>query len=76
MGHDSVEGACLCGAVTFRVALPPKWVAHCHCSMCRRAHGAGFVTWVGVDEPALTLLTSLTLTSYASSPEATRSFWK
>lgn len=48
-----VEGACLCGSVRFRVALPPKWVAHCHCSMCRRAHGAPFVTWVGLEEAAL-----------------------
>lgn len=22
-------------------------MAHCHCSTCRRAHGAGFVTWAG-----------------------------
>ena len=22
---------------------------HCHCSMCRRAHGAAFATYVGVD---------------------------
>jgi hypothetical protein len=42
-----VGGACLCGAVRYSIALPPQWVAHCHCSMCRRAHGAAFVTWVG-----------------------------
>jgi len=42
-----VSGGCLCGTVRFSIALPPKWVAHCHCSMCRRAHGAAFVTWVG-----------------------------
>lgn len=46
----TVEGACLCGAVRFQVALPPKWVAHCHCSMCRRAHGAPYVTWIGLEE--------------------------
>ncbi len=27
--------------------LPTKWVAHCHCTYCRRAHGAPFVTWAG-----------------------------
>jgi len=47
MSAASIGGGCLCGAVRFSVSLPPKWVAHCHCSMCRRAHGAAFVTWVG-----------------------------
>jgi hypothetical protein len=44
--HSS-HGACLCGAVAFSVGLPVKWVAHCHCTRCQRAHGAAFVTWVG-----------------------------
>jgi hypothetical protein len=25
-------------------------VAHCHCSLCRRAHGAAFVTWAGFEQ--------------------------
>jgi hypothetical protein len=25
-----------------------KWVAHCHCSLCRRAHGATYAPWVGM----------------------------
>ena len=44
-----VTGNCLCGAVGFELELPSKWCAHCHCSMCRRAHGAGYVTWVGFE---------------------------
>ena len=44
----SINGGCLCGAVRFEVDPPTKWCAHCHCSLCRRAHGAGFVTWFGV----------------------------
>lgn len=44
---DVARGACLCGAVRFRAALPSIWVAHCHCTYCRRAHGAAFVTWAG-----------------------------
>ena len=72
---DGIDGACLCGAVRFRIALPPKWVAHCHCSMCRRAHGAPYVTWVGVATPSFTLTHGAdTLRSYASSPAATREF--
>lgn len=44
-----VTGSCLCGAVGFTAALPSKWCAHCHCSMCRKQHGAGYVTWVGFE---------------------------
>ena len=50
MPPDSAKGACLCGQLAFEVTLPSKWVAHCHCSMCQRAHGAAFVTWVGVSD--------------------------
>ena len=49
MTPTSAFGACLCGAVSFSVALPSRWVAHCHCTRCQQAHGAAFVTWVSVD---------------------------
>lgn len=42
------HGRCLCGQIQFTVQLPVRWVAHCHCSLCRRGHGAGVVTWFGV----------------------------
>jgi len=51
----SSRGSCLCGEVGFVAALPSKWVAHCHCSRCRRAHGAPFVTWVGFAADAVTV---------------------
>lgn len=41
------RGSCLCGSVRFRANLPSKWIAHCHCTRCQRAHGAPFVTWAG-----------------------------
>lgn len=44
------DGSCLCGAVGFAARLPAKWVAHCHCTRCQRAHGAAFVTWVGLQQ--------------------------
>lgn len=43
----TAHGQCLCGTITYTVQLPSLWCAHCHCSLCRRAHGAGFVTWLG-----------------------------
>jgi hypothetical protein len=45
---ETVSGGCLCGAVRFRVELPTLFCAHCHCSMCRRNHGAAYVTWFGI----------------------------
>ena len=47
MQASSSRGSCLCGAVQFDTRLPSRWVAHCHCTRCQRAHGAPFVTWVG-----------------------------
>lgn len=44
---DVIRGTCLCGTIRFEAELPSKFCAHCHCSNCRRAHGAAFVTWVG-----------------------------
>jgi hypothetical protein len=41
----AVPGSCFCGAVRFEVTLPTLVCVHCHCSMCRRVHGAAFVTW-------------------------------
>jgi hypothetical protein len=42
--------------------------------MCRRAHGAPFVTWVGVPRDGFRLLQQEALARYASSPDAVRSF--
>lgn len=44
----SVPGSCFCGAVQFEITLPTLFCAHCHCTMCRRVHGAGYVTWIAV----------------------------
>lgn len=42
------EGSCLCGQVRFAVDEFSEKVANCHCSMCRKFHGAAFGTLVGV----------------------------
>jgi hypothetical protein len=69
------RGSCLCGNVRFVATLPTKWVAHCHCSFCRRAHGAPFVTWAGFrsDQVAIDPEGSAP-TWYDSSPGASRGF--
>jgi len=44
---DAYSGSCLCGAVSFEIDefLP---AAHCHCSMCRKFHGAAFASIASV----------------------------
>ena len=72
---QDASGSCLCGAVRFQARLPSKWVAHCHCSLCRRAHGAAFVTWAGFRaEHARILDDQALLHWYASTPGAQRGF--
>jgi len=41
---DPYRGSCLCGVVKFEVDEFCPEVAHCHCSMCRKFHGAAFAT--------------------------------
>jgi hypothetical protein len=45
---DVVHGSCLCGAVRYDLNGPFDVMSHCHCSMCRRHHGAEFATFVSV----------------------------
>lgn len=71
---ETIPGSCLCGAVRFLVHPPSRFVSHCHCDNCRRAHGAAFVTWVGVPDGQLELTAQDALREYATETGATRSF--
>jgi hypothetical protein len=72
---QSASGSCLCGAVRFTARLPSLFCAHCHCSMCRRNHGAGYVTWFAVPRAALALdFGAEDLVRHASSGHGSRSF--
>jgi hypothetical protein len=75
MAMHTSHGGCLCGYVRFRVEWPSQWVAHCHCTLCRRAHGAGYVTWFGMAEDRARIHDDAgSLRWYASSPGAERGF--
>lgn len=70
-----ILGACLCGSIRFEITPPTRFCAHCHCSICRRAHAAPLVTWSGVPDGQLMITAGEPLLArYASSAEATRSF--
>jgi len=72
---NTANGSCLCGAVRFEAGLPEKWCAHCHCSMCRRQHGAGYVTWVGFHSDMVRIEDpDAKLRWHESSPGARRGF--
>ena len=46
-----LQGGCLCGRMRYEIDGPLTHVENCHCSMCRRFHGAAFSTYgkVGVE---------------------------
>jgi hypothetical protein len=75
MTEKGTTGACLCGAVRFAIAGPLERVAHCHCTICQRAHAAAFVTWAAVAEQRVRITAGEPeLTHYRSSEIGTRSF--
>ena len=46
----SLRGQCLCGSTEFRIPVESVrfGFASCHCSICRRAHSAPVVQWLGL----------------------------
>ncbi len=43
------EGSCCCGRVKYRMQAPYGTFSHCHCTDCRKTHGAAFATYIGVE---------------------------
>jgi len=39
-----IKGSCLCNAVQYEVELLTDQIYNCHCSQCRKSHGAAFAT--------------------------------
>ena len=43
-----LEGSCHCGRVRYRVVAPFGEMTNCHCTDCRKSHGAAFATYIEV----------------------------
>ncbi len=44
----AIFGSCLCGEIKFQITGPMMEPFHCHCSRCRKQHGAAFRSRVRV----------------------------
>jgi hypothetical protein len=69
------RGHCECGRVRFEFEGEIQDFSHCHCSQCRRLHGAAFATFAGVSRENFRYLSGETeLKVYASSDHNDRVF--
>ena len=65
------QGSCLCTAISYELLTTPKAVSHCHCSQCRKGHGAAFASYGS----ALRILNGAGhITTYSSSESVLREF--
>ncbi|MGF6150099.1 hypothetical protein QFZ84_001071 [Pseudomonas fluorescens] len=72
---DIFQGSCLCGAVKYEIQSRPKVLSHCHCSQCRKSHGAAFASYGSVLRSDLHLVQGADgIKSYPSSESVLRQF--
>ena len=68
-----LTGRCECARVKYRVEGSIHDFSHCHCSQCRRLHGAAFASFGGVAKSDFSYLSGESdLASYASSDSHSR----
>jgi hypothetical protein len=70
-----LTGKCLCEAISYEITGELQNVVNCHCSKCRRWHGAAFRTRAAVESKHFKWLSGEHLiTRYYSSPEIIKTF--
>lgn len=70
-----LRGSCLCGRIRYEIRGPLGRASHCHCSMCRKAHGAAFGTYARVSRSEFAWLAGeAVVQAYRSSPKVSRTF--
>ncbi len=72
-----LSGHCECRKIQFQVDSEINDFSHCHCSQCRRLHGAAFATFAGVAADKFECLSGDSdMACYNSSPGSKRFFCK
>lgn len=70
-----IHGSCLCGKVRYQLGGRAQFINHCHCSMCRKTHGAAFGSFLHADSRAFAWTEGRSeVQSYESSPGTFRAF--
>ena len=70
-----ITGHCECGRVSYEIDGDINDFSHCHCSQCRRLHGAAFATYAGVARQDFRYVSGeASLKTYASSASHDRVF--
>ncbi len=67
------NGSCLCNKVKFTISGKASDMSHCHCSMCRKIHGAMFATYFNTEHVDYTAGQE-SIVEYESSKGFVRSF--
>jgi hypothetical protein len=71
----AISGSCLCGTLRYEIEGPFTIMMNCHCSMCRKHHGAPFATFAGASTKGFRWLGGEdAVQEYPSSEHGKRSF--
>lgn len=74
-GTEMLNGSCLCGKVTYKLAGPPVVMYYCHCGTCRKATGSSFATNIIARTQDFSFVSGQDLlSSFESSPSKRRYF--
>jgi hypothetical protein len=70
-----LRGSCLCKAIRYEIAGSVHDVHHCHCSICRKGHGAAFSTFARLTAADFRVVAGGDqMHGYRSSPPLERTF--
>lgn len=73
---SKLTGRCLCEAISYEIEGQLGPIFNCHCSKCRRWHGAAFRTRASIAKSQFTWLSGESfLSSYKSSDNVTKYFF-
>lgn len=70
-----IQGSCLCAQVKYQHTGPLHLINNCHCSMCRKAHGAAYGSFLHAPAQGFSWLCGKELVRiYQSSKDSARAF--